>query len=357
MGYWLGEAYDIGQAMCYWILPISGTPIARSTMQKISDDQKSVETVMQELHDLETAIEERFKSEKSEIEEDYNYLDEDQYPRDYQTPSLEPYDPKACMPEADDYDAKEYDQYINAEVILPKGEAYLLGTVTQRKRDMIGNPIGKYHTNPIFDTCIYEFQFPDGHSEEFTANTIAECLYSQVDNEWNQYLLIDEIINWQITNESLNEENELQISSNNKIYKCRTTKGWELCVLWKDGSTSWEKLKDMKEGFPIQVVEFAVSRGLENWIAFKWWVPYIIKRRNRMIKAMKTTYIKRTHKYGIRLPKSVEDAYEIDRESNTDFWHRAILKEMTNNAIAFKFLEDGQGFPSRITMDPMSYGI
>jgi hypothetical protein len=51
------------------------------------------------------------------------------------------------------------------------------------------------------------------------------------------------------------------------------------------------------------------------------------------------------HKYGIRLPKNLEEAYEIDRETNTDFWHQAIVKEMTNNAVAFKFLEDGQQAP------------
>jgi len=40
------------------------------------------------------------------------------------------------------------------------------------------------------------------------------------------------------------------------------------------------------------------------------------------------------------LPKTVEEAYEIDRETQTDYWHKVILKEMKNNAIAFKFIED-----------------
>lgn len=34
-----------------------------------------------------------------------------------------------------------------------------------------------------------------------------------------------------------------------------------------------------------------------------------------------------------------------DQETKTDFWHKAVLKEIKNNAIAFKFLEDGQKFP------------
>jgi hypothetical protein len=59
-----------------------------------------------------------------------------------------------------------------------------------------------------------------------------------------------------------------------------------------------------------------------------------------MIKAVRTRYLKRTHKFGLRLPKTVEEAYEIDRETGTDFWHKAIIKEMKNNAIAFNFVND-----------------
>jgi hypothetical protein len=40
------------------------------------------------------------------------------------------------------------------------------------------------------------------------------------------------------------------------------------------------------------------------------------------------------------LPKTVQEAYEINKETGTDYWHKAILKEMKNNAVAFKFLDD-----------------
>jgi len=59
-----------------------------------------------------------------------------------------------------------------------------------------------------------------------------------------------------------------------------------------------------------------------------------------MIKAVCTRYHKRTHKFGLRLPKSVQEAYKIDRETGTGFWHTAILKEMKNNSIAFKFIKE-----------------
>ena len=64
-----------------------------------------------------------------------------------------------------------------------------------------------------------------------------------------------------------------------------------------------------------------------------------------MLKAAKTRYARRTHKFGIQLPNSVEEALAIDRETNTTFWHDAIQKEMKNVRVAFKFLEQGERVP------------
>jgi len=157
--------------------------------------------------------------------------------------------------------------------------------------------------------------------------------------------LLDELIDWKRTSESIPDEDIFQISHNGNIHKQRTTKGWKICVKWKDGSTSWEPLKDLKEAYLLQVAEFAVRHGLQDLPAFRWRVKETLKHRDRMIKAVKSRHLKRTHKYGIPLPKMVKEAYELDRESGTDYWHKAIVKKMTNNAIAFKFLEDGECVP------------
>ena len=41
------------------------------------------------------------------------------------------------------------------------------------------------------------------------------------------------------------------------------------------------------------------------------------------------------HKFGIRIPKTVQEAYEINRLTETNFWTKAIEKEMSNVHIAF----------------------
>jgi hypothetical protein len=67
-----------------------------------------------------------------------------------------------------------------------------------------------------------------------------------------------------------------------------TTQGWYLVVQWKDGSLSWEKLKDLKASNPIEVAEYAVANRLIEEPAFKCWAPHILHCRNRIISKVKS---------------------------------------------------------------------
>ena len=87
-----------------------------------------------------------------------------------------------------------------------------------------------------------------------------------------------------------------------------TTKGWEILVKWKDGSTMWLALKDMKEAYPAQLAEYAVQNRISLEPVFTWWAPYVLKKRNRILAKIKSKYWIQTHKYGIEIPKSVNRA-------------------------------------------------
>jgi hypothetical protein len=122
--------------------------------------------------------------------------------------------------------------------------------------------------------------------------------------------------------------------------KCWTTKGWHLLVEWKDGGSDWVPLKDMKEAFPVQTAEYAVANKIAKQPAFAWWIRHALKTRDRMIKKVKSRYWKRSHKYGVELPKSVKEAMAADAKSGTTFWKDAIEKEMKNVLPAFEFRDD-----------------
>jgi hypothetical protein len=81
------------------------------------------------------------------------------------------------------------DQYLAAQVCLLLDDDLMLRKVIARKRNANGNPIGWSTENPIFDRRAYQDEFPNGQIEEYSANIIAECLYSQVDQEGNQYVI------------------------------------------------------------------------------------------------------------------------------------------------------------------------
>lgn len=114
---------------------------------------------------------------------------------------------------------------------------------------------------------------------------------------------------------------------------------------WTDGPTTWESLKDLKDSNPFEVAEYAVSNGLMNKPAFAWWVPYTLKKRNRMVRALKKRYFRRHQKYGLELPKIVKKAREIDEETGTTFWTDAIRKEMKAVSKAFEILDEGARDP------------
>jgi hypothetical protein len=87
------------------------------------------------------------------------------------------------------------DNYLSAELMLPKGGVLVKGRVTARKHDQDGNPVGCANDNPIFDTRSYIVNFDDGDQTELTANMIAGSLYLQCDPDGNQYVLLEEIVN------------------------------------------------------------------------------------------------------------------------------------------------------------------
>jgi hypothetical protein len=241
------------------------------------------------------------------------------------------------MGEADDYTADAFDAYLTAEVLLPRGGESHRGTVRRRAKDEDGKPIGKRASNPILDTRTYEVEFPDGSIDTLSANLIAENLYSQVDDEGRQYQLIDEIIDHRKDGSALQGDDGTYIDRAGKNQPKRTTRGWEILVSWKDGTSDWVKLKDLKDSFPVQLADYAIGNKIASEPAFAWWVPYTIRKRDRIISKVKSKYWKRTHKYGIRVPKTIQEALRFDKEDGTTCWRDAVDKEMKNVRVAFEF--------------------
>jgi hypothetical protein len=83
------------------------------------------------------------------------------------------------------------DNYLSADILIPRGGSMAKGRVKSRKRDADGNPIGRADANPILDTREYIVEFENGDEAELNANLIAEAMYAQCDPDGNQYVLLD----------------------------------------------------------------------------------------------------------------------------------------------------------------------
>ena len=68
------------------------------------------------------------------------------------------------------------------------------------------------------------------------------------------------------------------ISKDRRKTKKKTTTGWDLEIEWKDGSTSWLPLKEVKETNSVEVAEYAIANRIDKEPAFDWWVKDILKK-------------------------------------------------------------------------------
>jgi hypothetical protein len=53
---WLGVAHRVGQALCYWVLTSNGQVIARTTIQKLSNEEQMSPVTQEEIRSFDLQI-------------------------------------------------------------------------------------------------------------------------------------------------------------------------------------------------------------------------------------------------------------------------------------------------------------
>ena len=333
----LGPAEDFGAGDCFFILTGKATTYVTNTMIKLSEDDYKDRDTIKRMERFDAVIDSKIGDKVKKAADMFADYPEpgDLFADDGEEVIME--EPEASMPEVDDFTPEELDEYIGAHVLLPVGSEVLRAVVKRRTHDDDGRPIGLKNPNPMLDTREYELQLPDGSTEVYSANIIAENIFSQMDDEGNLFTLMKEIVDHRTNKHAVKGPDGWHTTKTGQKRRKPTTKGWELLCGWKDGTSSWVKLTDLKESFPIELAEYAHNNKIIDEPAFAWWAYYVLKKRDRIIMKAKTKYWQKTHKYGVELPKTIEEAYEIDRKTNTTHWRDAIKKEMKNVMVAFEF--------------------
>ena len=78
----------------------------------------------------------------------------------------------------------------------------------------------------------------------------------------------------------------------------------------------------------IQTAEYAVTNDIDTEPALNYWVTHKLKKRESIISLVKkrqTRYLKKTHKFGVDIPKRVKEAAELDAKNGDTKWVDGIL--------------------------------
>ena len=77
-------------------------------------------------------------------------------------------------------------------------------------------------------------------------------------------------------------------------------------------------MKDLNGSNTLEVVTYAQNTGLVDEPEFAWWVPHFIARRDRIVSKLGTSkYWRTTEKMGITVPRTIEQAYALNKEDGT----------------------------------------
>ena len=141
-----------------------------------------------------------------------------------------------------------------------------------------GNLVGTIHNHSMLDTSEYTVEISDGSSQELTANIISESIFTQVDSEGHHYQLLQEITDHRKDRSAIPISYGMNRFHNGNMVPKKTTRGWDLLVEWKDGSSSWIPFKDFKAPNPVELAKYAAEKRLDVEPAFRWWVIYVLIR-------------------------------------------------------------------------------
>jgi len=156
-GRWIGFAHRIGQALCFWILPSSGIPIARTTIQEVSNEEQLTETFQSRLKEFDRVLEEKLNEASQESIPFHLYREDEDQDDDWDSDPLA--EPEATNDNVENIENDIYDELLLTEPLLNIDGEITHAKIIGRKRDDQGNLIGQYNHNPYLNTKVYLAHF------------------------------------------------------------------------------------------------------------------------------------------------------------------------------------------------------
>ena len=160
MGRFLGVSHHVGSLMSFWVLPVSGIPISRTTVQRVTNLESSTNQNEKRFEVYDKRIADRFNEE---------YIGANYLQNHHQKPDVELWEELAGDDKAF---YEEFARVITNDYIPEADDGPEFARVTKRLKDKDGLPIEKASENPILATRMYEVEYADGYKTAMAANAL-----------------------------------------------------------------------------------------------------------------------------------------------------------------------------------------
>ena len=83
--------------------------------------------------------------------------------------------------------------------------------------------------------------------------------------------------------------------------------GWTMLDRFTDQSTQWVPLRILNEVNTIESAECAVDNSIEEELAFRYWVPFTLRNRDRIVSSITHLLRKTTSRFVIEILFNIDD--------------------------------------------------
>ena len=87
----------------------------------------------------------------------------------------------------------------------------------------------------------------------------------------------------------------------------------------------------------MEVAEFISERGIDTETDFIWWVTFTLRNRDRIIAAVISGKKRVSYKYGVQLPSTFQEEYDLYKANSNTLWNDDLNNYMENLKCLLKY--------------------
>ena len=143
------------------------------------------------------------------------------------------------------------------------------GKVKGRNISPDSSEIATFNENHILNGIICDVEFEDEDVIEHMTYVIGENMLTRTNDYGHATMALQAMLNYR-TDETLHALKDKHAHDNNQKKLRKSSQGWDLEVIWKDGTTDWLPLDDVKKDKHVEVAEHASARNACKKVSFNW---------------------------------------------------------------------------------------